>query len=74
MSRLPLKRELRPAGLSALLLCLYLCLAPALLLAQEEGEAVAAVPPAPPVPELGRGLGPGRRRAPLRLTQGSDSG
>ncbi|RPH94419.1 MAG: hypothetical protein EHM68_14200, partial [Lysobacterales bacterium] len=51
MSRLPLKRELRPAGLSALLLCLYLCLAPALLLAQEEGEAVAAAPPAPPVPE-----------------------
>lgn len=51
MSRFPLKRELRPAGLSALLLCLYLCLAPALLLAQEEGEAAAAAPPAPPVPE-----------------------
>ena len=47
MIRHSLKRELRPSGLSALLLGLYLCLAPALLLAQEEGEAAAVVPPAP---------------------------
>jgi hypothetical protein len=29
---------------------------------------------APPDPGLGLGLNPGRRRTPLRLTQGSDSG
>jgi biopolymer transport protein ExbB len=50
MSRFPLKRELRRVGLSALLLCLFLCLPPALL-AQAESEAVETAPPAPPVPE-----------------------